>query len=246
MNLLTSKRSWLLAPVVFVLCMVALLIVWASLEPQVCMDFVDNHGCSPFELMTLPLFALIIPLAWLACPVGGSLGRQCGWSFLYSVLGFMALVREQDWHKMAFARIWPDIAHSFSGTVFKMRFLKADGIPLVPKLFVLLFFIAFFVAVLLPLVRYIVPLVKGFFKFETTAWTGAMFGGTSVMVLLVDRLPANLRDWGVVNLKDGAHDSLLALCKTVEEGGEMIMALLALLLILQAHLVYCRKSDAAS
>ena len=243
MNLLTSRRSWLLAPVVLVLCLAVLVVLWASLDPKACMAFMDNDDRSPFELMTLPLFGLIIPLVWLAPPVGGSSRRQCGWCLLYSLLGFMALVREQDWHKMLFAHIWPDVAESFPGTVFKMRFLRADMVPLMPKLFVLTVFVAFFVAVMIPLVRYTLPLVKGFFRREATAWTGAMFGLVSVMALVTDRLPANLRKLGIVDLKDGAHASALALCKVLEEGGEMIMALLALLLILQAHLIYGRREN---
>lgn len=236
MNLLTSRKSWLLAPVVFVLCLMGLLAVWMSLSPEDCRSFFDHDGHSPFELMTLPLFALIIPLSWLACPVGGSLRRQCGWSALYSVLGFMALVREQDWHKMLFAQIWPEITQSFAGTVFKMRFLRDAQIPLMPKLFVLLFFIAFFLAVLLPLVRYAVPLFRGFFRLEPVAWTVATFGGCGVAVLFFDRLPANLRNMDVV-----VSDSARALFTTLEEGGEMMLAIFALLAILQSHLIFARK-----
>ena len=78
--------------------------------------------------------------------------------------------------------------------------------------------------------------MKGFFRFEPVAWTMAFFGGVSVMVLAVDRLPANLRHANIA-----VSDSLLALMKALEEGGEMLMALLALLAILQAHLIFGRK-----
>ena len=61
-----------------------------------------------------------------------------------SFLAFMALVRELDWHKQWFAAIWPDVADSFPGTVFKMKFLKSGAVPLPPKLFVGAFFAAFF------------------------------------------------------------------------------------------------------
>lgn len=236
MNLMTSKRSWLLAPVVSLLFAFLLLAVWAILDPQTLEINFDNDGHSPVELMTLPLFALIIPLVWLCPPTSGSTGRQCRWAALWSLLGVMAIIRETDVHKFLFANIWPDIANSFTGTVYKMRFLRADGIPLMPKLFVFLFFVAFFVAVAVPFIRYIVPLVKGFFRFEPVAWTMAFFGGVSTTVLTVDRLPANLRHAGIA-----ASDSVLALMKAFEEGGEMLMALLALLAILQAHLIFGRK-----
>jgi len=122
-----------------------------------------------------------------------------------------------------------------------MKFLKASGIPFMPKLFVTVFFALFFVAVLVPLVRYAVPLVKGFFRLEPVAWTMAVFGGVSVTVLVVDRLPANLRHAGVA-----MSDSALALLTVIEEGGEMVMALMALLAILQAHLIFGRGDGAAN
>lgn len=244
MDLLTSRKSWLLAPVVFALCVGTLLMVWASLEPAASMSFVDSDACSPFELMTVPLFALIVPMAWLACPVGGPLRRQCGWSFVYSLLGVMALVREQDWHKALFAKIWPEIADTFPVTFFKMRFLKAGDVPLMPKLFVIVFFIVFFAAAVIPLLKYFIPLFRGFFRFEPVAWSAATFGAVSTFVIMSDRLPANLRDWGIINLQAPGHEAGLALCKGLEEGAEMIMATLALLALLQSYIVFvCRNKQ---
>lgn len=236
---MTSKRSWLLAPVVSLLFALILVVVWAVLDPQTLEISFDNDGHSPVELMTLPLFALIVPIVWLCPPASGSTGRQCRWAALWSLLGVMAIVRETDVHKLLFANIWPDIANTFTGTVYKMRFLKADGVPFLPKLFVLVFFIVFFATVAIPLIRYFIPLVKGFFRLEPVAWTMAFFGGVSVMVLTVDRLPANLRHAGI-----SVSDSILALLKAFEEGGEMLMALLALLAILQSHLIFGRKEVA--
>lgn len=237
MNLMTSRKSWLIAPVAVVMWSLLLLAVWAAMDLRTLVANFDNHGQSPVELMTLPLFALIIPLVWLCPPTSGSTGRQCRWASLWSLLGVMALIRETDIHKILFAKIWPDIV--FKGTAFKLRFLKADGIPFMPKLFVFLFFVVFFISVAIPLIRYIVPLVKGFFRLEPVAWTMAFFGGVSVMVLSVDRLPAGLRHSGIK-----VSDSILALMKAFEEGGEMLMALLALLAILQAHLIFGRKEAA--
>lgn len=247
MKLLTSKKSWLTAPILALLGFAAILLLWSVVEPQ---DFVlwfnaADDGFAPVEWMTLPLFGLIVPLVWLCPPQSGSTRRQCAWAGLWSLLAVVAIVRETDLHKIAFARIWPEIASSFPGTVFKMRFLKAGDIPLVPKLFVLAFFIVFFVAALLPLVRYFLPLVKGFFRREPVAWSAATFGAVSVFVLMIDRLPANLRDWGVVNLKEPGHEAGLALCKGLEEGSEMLMAALALLALLQSYLFFAHQHDTA-
>lgn len=235
MDVLTSKRSWLVAPVAAILMYAVLLAVWAAIEPSALVPLFDNDGASPVELMTLPLFALTVPLAWLCPPCAGPARRQCAWSALWSLLGVMAIVRETDVHKALFAKIWPEVAANFHGTVFKMKFLKASGIPFMPKLFVAVFFVLFFVAVIVPLARYIVPLVKGFFRLEPVAWTMAVFGCVSTSVLVVDRLPANLRHAGV-----DLSDSAIALLKVFEEGGEMAMALLALLAMLQSHLIFAR------
>lgn len=244
MNLLTSKKSWLTAPVLALLGLISILLLWSVTEPQ---DFVlwfsIDEGFSPVEWMTLPLFGLIVPLVWLCPPQSGSSRRQCVWAFLWSALAVMAIVRETDIHKILFANIWPDIANTFSGTVYKMRFLKADGIPFLPKLFVFTFFVVFFVTVAIPLLRYFIPLVKGFFRFAPVAWSAATFGVISVFVLTIDRLPANLRDWGIVNLKAPGHEAGLALCKGLEEGSEMIMALMALLTLLQSYLIFGRNGD---
>ena len=245
MNLLTSKKSWLTAPVLALLGFVVILLLWSVTDPNVFITWFDvgDAGFSPVEWMTLPLFGLIIPLVWLCPPQSGSTRRQCAWSSLWSLLGVVAIIRETDIHKIAFAQIWPDIASTFSGTVFKMRFLKSGDVPLPPKLFVLAFFIVFFAAVIVPLLRYLVPLFRGFFKFEPVAWSAAAFGAVSVFVLTIDRLPANLRKWGVVNLKEPGHEAGLALCKSLEEGAEMIMATLALLALLQSYLLFAHKND---
>ena len=242
MNLLASRKSWLVAPIVALIGFALILILWSVTDPR---EFVTwfsiKAGLSPVEWMTLPIFGLIVPLVWLCPPQSGTTRRQCVWAFLWSALAVMAIVRETDIHKILFANIWPDIANTFSGTVYKMRFLKADGIPFLPKLFVFVFFAVFFVVVAIPLIRYFIPLVKGFFRFEPVAWSAATFGVVSTFVLMIDRLPANLRDWGIVNLKAPGHEAGLALCKGLEEGAEMIMASLALLALLQSYLIFARK-----
>lgn len=245
MNMMTSKKSWLTAPVLFFLMCGALVAVWAAIPPERLIPLFDNKGASPFELMTLPLFALLIPLTWLCPPFGGSAKRQALWNLDVSLLAVMAIIRETDLHKIAFAKIWPDIAANFTGTVYKMKFLKASGIPISPKLFVGAFFAVFFAVVLITFLRYAIPLFKGIFKLFPVAWTWATFGASSVMVLVVDRLPAFLRHHGFdeVATLDKHTGSIAALMKVFEEGGEAMMALFALMAILQAHLFLREGKD---
>ena len=64
MNFLVSKKSWLLAPVLFFLSAAALLCVWGAMAPENLRAAFDANGRSAFELMTLPLYALIVPSVW--------------------------------------------------------------------------------------------------------------------------------------------------------------------------------------
>ena len=230
----------MLAPVVFMLAVLLLALTWAVMEPQVLKANFDADGHSMVELMTLPLFAAVIPLAWLCCPVAGSFRRKAFWSFVFSLLGFMALVRELDWHKIWFYMLWPEVMATFRGTVFKMRFLTSGEVPFAPKLFVFFFFVLFFAATIGPLVYFIRRLIRGIFRLHPVAWTMMFFGATGVMVQTCDRLPSTLRntEWVRPELLDKANGSLTALMTAMEEGGEMMLAVFALLAILQAHVIY--------
>lgn len=236
-SILTSKRGWLVAPVCFFLMAGVLVLLWHLIAPEALIPLFDNKSFSPVELMTLPLFALLIPLVWLCSPFEGSAARRAFWNFDVSMLAVIAIIRETDIHKRLFAYIWPAIDASFKGTVFKMRFLTSADIPLEPKLFVAAFFAVFFIFTAGTLAYFLVDLVRGIFKRDPVSWTWAVFGGTSVLVLVMDRVPAMLRHAGVGGeLLDKHTGSIAALLKVFEEGGEMMMALFALMAVLQAHL----------
>ena len=244
MNILVSKRSWMLAPAVFVLGFGFFVVCWAVNDPCVLMGNFDADGHSMVELMTLPLFAAIAPLSWMCCPVAGSARRKAFWCLVFSLLAFMALVRELDWHKMWFAQLWPGIASTFPGTVFKMRFLKCGMVPIVPKLFVAGFFAVFFAATVGPLLYFLRRLLRGLWKLHPVSWTMAAFGATGVVVQVCDRLPSALRNGGLVSpeLINKASGPLTALFVALEEGGEMLLAIFALIAILQAHAIYSPDS----
>ena len=244
MNILVSRRSWLLAPALFCFGIAVFVVCWATMTPEDLFANFDADGHSMVELMTLPLFAAIAPLSWLCCPVAGSGRRKAFWCAVFTFLAFMALVRELDWHKMWFAMLWPEVTASFKGTVFKMRFLTSGSVPLVPKLFVLAFFAAFFAATLGPLAYFIRRLLKGLPRFHPVAWTMAVFGAQGVLVQISDRLPSMLRNAKILSpeLLDKSHGALTAFFTAMEEGGEMMMAVFALVAILQAHLIYSPES----
>lgn len=237
MDLMTSKRSWLLAPVVSLLFALLLVAVWAILEPQTLIVNFDNDGHSPVELMTLPLFALIVPLVWLCPPVGGSQRRQVFWCIDYSVLGIAAVCREEDLHKALCHWLWPDLSDvNFN---FKMSFFANEAVPLSAKVLVFCFYAVVATAVVIPLARYLIPLFSDFFRLRPVAWSAAFFGGSAVLSQLMDGLDGKFASMGV-----SCPDSIVALFRAFEEGGEMLMALMALLTLLQSHLIFNRKFGA--
>ena len=241
MNLLVSKRSWMLAPVVFLLAVVLLGATWAAMDPQALRAAFDADGRSFFETLTLPFYALIVPVVWLCCPFGGSGRRKALLCAGVSCVAAMAVVKELDLHLAAMSALYPDVVANFKGTPFKMRFITGSGIPFGAKALAVSYFVLFFGVFAAMLVCFLPRLVKGFFRFHPVAWTMCFFGGSGVMVQIFDRLPAWYRHARHLPKSDLA-DSFTAFCTAFEEGGEMLIAAFALLAILQAHAIYARDT----
>ena len=147
MDFLISKRSWLTAPVLFCVCSAVLLAVWAALSPDVLIPLFDQNGASPVELMTLPLFALIIPVAWLCPTVSGGTRRQCLWASLWSLPQVEAhspwledaklhgVFVHQFTHYKLDASVWvlnhaaSEVQEEFSGSWYHKNDLAKVGLP---------------------------------------------------------------------------------------------------------------------
>jgi hypothetical protein len=236
MNLLVSKKSFLLAPVLFALSLLLLSCVWAIMEPAALRAAFDADGKSFFEILTLPFYALIVPCVWLACPFGGSWKRQTLLCLAVSCVAVMAVCKELDLHISVLSSVYPDVVANFRGTPFKMRFLTRSGIPLGAKLMVISYFALFFGVFAALFAMYAVKFVKGVFSLHPVAWSVGCLGASGVMVQICDRLPA----WYRHTIGDGANISsaAAAACTAFEEGGELMLAAFALLAILQAHELY--------
>jgi hypothetical protein len=138
--------------------------------------------------------------------------------------------------------MYPDTVAGFKGTPFKMRFLRADGVPFGAKIFVVLFLFSLFGVFGSLLAGYSVIFVKGLFKLHPVAWSVGCLGASGVMVQICDRLPAWIRSsmgW----TKESAPVAFTSICTALEEGGEMMLALFALTAILQAHLLYSNQGE---
>lgn len=236
MNLLASKRSWLLSPVLFGVSLLALFGVWAAMDPETLRATFDADGKSFIEIATLPFYALIVPTVWLACPFGGSTGRKVLLCLAVSCVAIMAICKQFDLHIAALSSVYPDVVANFRGTPFKMRFLTRSGIPVGAKLMVISYFVLFFGVFAALFGVYLVKFVKGVFKLHPVSWTIGCLGASGVMVQLCDRFPA----WYRHALGTGERISSCAAsaCTAFEEGGEIMIAAFALLAILQAHELY--------
>ena len=256
----SSKRAYLAAPVVFAACVLALFVTWLVMDPAELRHMFDGasfdqDGHSAFELATIPFYAAIIPLVWWKCPFTGSRRRRMLLCSAVSCIAFMAIAKELDWHLAAMQRLFPSIVGAdgnvhglvkpdgtpLTGTPFKMRFLTNGAAPMAAKACVLFYFGAFFGVFAALLAYYAVPLFKGFFRLHPAAWSVCFLGGSGVMVAVMDRLPAWYRHAHGLGKNAVVANSFGSFCTCFEEGGEMMIAIFALIAILQAHAIYTRR-----
>lgn len=249
-------KPFLVGPVVFCIGLLSLLLVWAIMEPAALHHAFDQDGYSPFELATIPFFAAIVPLVWWKCPFTGSSRRRALLCAAVSCVAIMAVVKEMDLHLMAMRALFPEVVNAdgnvyglvkpngdpLTGTPFKMRFLTNGGAPLMAKVLVVFYFGALF-GVFAALLAYFFPkLVKGFFQLHPVAWTMCCFGTSGVMVQLCDRMPAWVRHIRGLP-KEKTIDAISSFFTALEEGGEMMIAIFALIAIYQAYRIYSKSAD---
>ena len=234
------NRNFLIAPVAWLVLLVALFVTWGVLEPEALIRSFDQDGHSPFELATLPFFAAIVPLVWWKCPFEGSRMRRTVLCLMVSLVAVMAIVKETDAHLVVLHGLYPDLVSDggsllpglfkpngspLVGTPFKMRVLTNAGVPIGMKLWILLYFGLFFGTFVVGFAYLFKNWVVGVFKLVPSAWAVGCFGASGVVVQISDRLPAWLEH---VFSKTSSAQSL---CTALEEGGEMMIANFALLAI---------------
>ena len=249
-------KSYLVGPVAFCIGLLLLVTVWAVMEPAALHHVFDEDGYSPFELATIPFFVAIVPLVWWKCPFTGSPRRRAFLCAAVSCVAIMAVVKEMDLHLMVMQRLFPEVVNSdgsvyglikpngdpLTGTPFKMRFLTNGGAPFMAKVLVVFYFGTLF-GVFAALLAYFFPkLVKGFFQLHPVAWTMCCFGTSGVMVQLCDRMPAWVRHIRGLP-KEKTIDAVSSFFTALEEGGEMMIAIFALLAIYQAHRIYHSETE---
>ena len=251
---------WFTGPALWLIFVAALLATWVVMEPGALVNAFDQDGYSPFELATLPFFAAIVPLVWWKCPFSGSRKRRVILCMAVSVVALMAIVKELDLHNMALHALCPDYVGEdgklipgvlfkpngdpLTGTPFKARFLTNGAVPFGAKAFVVLYFSAFFGVFAAGMLYFAIPFVKGVFALDPVAWSYGCFGASGVLVQIADRLPSWLgHAHGLEKSAEGVT-AAQSLCTALEEGGEMMIAIFALLAIYQSWRINGRSLQA--
>lgn len=253
------KREWLTGPILFFILTAALFVTWAALEPATLVNAFDRGGYSPFELATLPFFAALVPLAWWKCPFDGSPRRRRVLALMVSVVAVMAIVKELDLHNALLHLAYPDCVQAsgslvpgkffkpdgraLTGTPFKLRVLTNGAVPPGMKALVVGYFAAFFGTFAAGFAYLLPRWVKGVFRLEPASWAWGCCGGAGVLVQVADRLPSWLdHAHGLDKHAEGGVSAASSLCTCLEEGGEMMLAVFAILTILLAHRALRRRA----
>lgn len=243
------KKDFLVAPIVWCGLFAALVVTWALLEPATLVHMFDQRGYSPFELATIPFFAAIVPVVWWKCPFEGSKTRRRILCAMVSLVAIMAIVKEMDLHLTALHALYPDYVSeggsllpglykpngsALVGTPFKMRVLTNSAVPIGMKAAIIAYFAAFFGTFAAGCFYFLKTWVVGVFKLVPSAWAFGCFGASGVIVQIADRLPAWL-DHRYGFDKANGITAAQSFCTALEEGGEMMIAIFALLTICLGH-----------
>lgn len=231
MCFLKSGRSWLAAPILWLAGVVFLTALWAVSPPAFIRSNFDQDGRSPVELATVGLFFFQLFFLWVVPPMLPGLRRTLLLTD-FSLLTFFAICRELDWHKLLVKA--SHLPGATGGTPFKLRFLTNPANPLSDRLIVFACFALVFGLGIGTLLYYLRRLLKGLFNLHPACWSVAFLGGTTILIQIVDRLPAVLRHNCGIRLSDRSH----ALTTALEEGQELLLPLFVVLAVLQAHFIY--------
>lgn len=119
-------------------------------------------------------------------------------------------------------------------TPFKSRFFTSPNNPLSEKIIYGMLLLVIVGAVLYLAYKYAKPLVVSFFKFDVISWSVGLMCFIGVVSKYIDRFPANWRKaHGGVYLPDDVY----AVFQLVEESMEMFLPYIALVILIQYHIL---------
>ena len=118
-------------------------------------------------------------------------------------------------------------------TAIKIRFFTNPNNPLHEKVVAGALVILVVGIALWLLIKYLKPMIKGFFSFKALYWTIATFGGVGMVSQFCDRFPSNYYKATGERL----NNTILEGLKLFEEGGEICLPLLFALAFVQYHIM---------
>ena len=244
------KKGFLVPAAIFCAAFAVMVVLGFALDPVTIKQTFDQSGYSPFELATIPVFAAIIPLVWWKCPFEGSTRRKIILSLMVTVVVIMAIVKEMDLHLMVLHQFYPDYVSDhgsvmknmlykpngdmIGGTPFKSRVLFNPGAPIGMRALIFAYFALLFGVFGLGFLYLLPRFVKGVFALEPCAWAAGCFGASGFLVQITDRLPS----WTGHIIGERSE----SLCTVLEEGGEMMIAVFAIMTILYSYRALSREA----
>lgn len=220
------------APFIWLCGFIILLCVGANSSPEWIKLNFNMKGHSTVEIATVALFFFQMLFIWLMPPVSLQTVKGKLLCFNFSVITFIAICREMDWHK-AMIKV-SNIEGATRGTPFKMRFLTNSINPLSDRLLVLFWFIVVISLCAGTLLWYIRPLLKGLLRRHPVCWSIAFVGGTGILINIFDRMGSVLRkDFKII-----LTDNQKAMACVLEEGQELLLPLFIIVAIIQSHFIY--------
>lgn len=116
-------------------------------------------------------------------------------------------------------------------TAIKIHFFTNPNNPLHEKIISASLVLLVLGVVLYLLIKYVLSIIKGFFRYNPLYWTICIFGGMLIISKIADRLPAHLKDNPDLRLTDYQE----AWVTLFEESGEATLPLLFALALIQYH-----------
>src|SRR5574344_1942582 len=126
-SILKSKRSWMMAPGLFIAAVIVLVITWSLHSYEWIMAHFDNEGVSPVESATIGLLYAVIGFLWFF-PTMRSPKARLFWRIDFSLVTLIGICRELDWHKLlVHCTNLPGASHGTHQVCWSIAFIGGTG-----------------------------------------------------------------------------------------------------------------------
>ena len=184
--------------------------------------FEDNHFCG---ITTYTLYCLAI-LTLFSCAKDFKNKKKDFIVFFFLLIA--AVLREMG------VQHWLTKTDT---TAFKLRFFTNPNNPISEKIISASILLIVIVSVLYLIIKYTPKIWRGFWHKETLYWTICSLCAMGILSKFADRLPGNYRKSTGEELDAG----IALFFKIIEECGEATLPMLAIIALMQFHLIHGRQ-----